>query len=225
MSFSIAIDGPSASGKSVLAMRIARHLNLVHINTGSMYRAVAYLIDQNGLNLTEHLPYILELIDEMDLELKADQKVILDGQDITLDLRSEDISLLASDISMNREIRKKLVEKQQKMAEMMDCIMDGRDIGTVVLPNADVKIFLTASSHVRAVRRYMELKARGVEADFIEIKEDLILRDYQDRNRKESPLRQADDAVAIDTTALSIDEVFEEILSVIDRKKGVMSHD
>lgn len=226
MNFSIAIDGPSASGKSVLAMRIARHLHMIHINTGSMYRAVAYLVAQKKLSINNDLEEILTMIDQMDLQLKADQKVFLDQVDITLALREETISLLASDISKNRLVREKLVEKQQAMAKQMDCVMDGRDIGTVVLPQAQVKIFLTASIHVRAMRRFLELKARGLNPVFEELKQDLMVRDYQDRHRQESPLRPADDAIIIDTSALSLDEVFEEILTIIEKKKkGVVTHD
>ncbi len=226
MNFSIAIDGPSASGKSVLAMRIARHLHMIHINTGSMYRAVAYLVAQKKLSINNDLEEILTMIDQMDLQLKADQKVFLDQVDITLALREETISLLASDISKNRLVREKLVEKQQAMAKQMDCVMDGRDIGTVVLPQAQVKIFLTASTHVRAMRRFLELKARGLNPVFEELKQDLMVRDYQDRHRQESPLRPADDAIIIDTSALSLDEVFEEILTIIEKKKkGVVTHD
>lgn len=226
MSFSIAIDGPSASGKSVLAMRIARHLQMIHINTGSMYRAVAYVVAQKQLSIKSNLDEILTMIDEMDLQLKADQKVFLDQVDITLALREETISLLASDISKNRLVREKLVEKQQAMAQQMDCVMDGRDIGTVVLPQAQVKIFLTASTQVRAMRRFLELKARGLNPQFEELKQDLMVRDYQDRHRQESPLRPAEDAIIIDTSALSLDEVFEEILMIIEeKKKGVVTHD
>ncbi len=226
MNFSIAIDGPSASGKSVLAMRIARHLHMIHINTGSMYRAVAYLVAQKKLSINNDLEEILTMIDQMDLQLKADQKVFLDQVDITLALREETISLLASDISKNRLVREKLVEKQQAMAKQMDCVMDGRDIGTVVLPQAQVKIYLTASTHVRAMRRFLELKARGLNPEFDELKQDLMVRDYQDRHRQESPLRPADDAIIIDTSALSLDEVFEEILTIIEKKKkGVVTHD
>ncbi len=225
MSFSIAIDGPSASGKSVLALRIAKHLNMTHINTGSMYRAVAYLSIQENIKLPEELDTLLNLIDTMDLVLGKNQEVYLDKKDITLLLRDEAISLLASDISKIKEVREKLVAKQQAMAEVMDCVMDGRDIGTVVLPKAQVKIFLTASSQVRAMRRYLELKARGVESDYEEILADLILRDYQDSHRKESPLVQAEDAIRIDTSSLSIDQVFEEILDIVIKKKEAMSHD
>ncbi|HHX07472.1 MAG TPA: (d)CMP kinase [Erysipelothrix sp.] len=226
MSFSIAIDGPSASGKSVLAMRIARHLQMIHINTGSMYRAVAYVVAQKELSIESDLDEILTMIDKMDLQLKADQKVFLNQVDITLALREETISLLASDISKNRWVREKLVEKQQAMAQQMDCVMDGRDIGTVVLPQAQVKIFLTASTQVRAMRRFLELKARGLNPQFEELKQDLMVRDYQDRHRQESPLRPAEDAIIIDTSALSLDEVFDEILMIIEKKKkGVVTHD
>jgi len=141
-------------------------------------------------------------------------------------LREETISLLASDISKNRWVREKLVEKQQAMAQQMDCVMDGRDIGTVVLPQAQVKIFLTASTQVRAMRRFLELKARGLNPQFEELKQDLMVRDYQDRHRQESPLRPAEDAIIIDTSALSLDEVFDEILMIIEKKKkGVVTHD
>lgn len=226
MSFLIAIDGPSASGKSVLAMRIARHLQMIHINTGSMYRAVAYVVAQKELSIESDLDEILTMIDKMDLQLKADQRVFLNQVDITLALREETISLLASDISKNRWVREKLVEKQQAMAQQMDCVMDGRDIGTVVLPQAQVKIFLTASTQVRAMRRFLELKARGLNPQFEELKQDLMVRDYQDRHRQESPLRPAEDAIIIDTSALSLDEVFDEILMIIEKKKkGVVTHD
>lgn len=226
MSFLIAIDGPSASGKSVLAMRIARHLQMIHINTGSMYRAVAYVVAQKELSIESDLDEILTMIDKMDLQLKADQRVFLNQVDITLALREETISLLASDISKNRWVREKLVQKQQAMAQQMDCVMDGRDIGTVVLPQAQVKIFLTASTQVRAMRRFLELKARGLNPQFEELKQDLMVRDYQDRHRQESPLRPAEDAIIIDTSALSLDEVFDEILMIIEKKKkGVVTHD
>ena len=207
----IAVDGPSATGKSTIAEMLAKKYNLIYLNTGNMYRAVALYFERKYGDFNEdivnnEINYVNLSIDFKD----GQQLTLLNGEIVDQYLRSETISMLASKISSSLSVRKKLVELQQEISEKYNIILDGRDIGTVVLPNADVKFFLTADNDTRAKRRWLELISKGVDADFDKIKNDLKKRDYNDSNRANSPLKMADDAILIDTSNLTIEQVVEE---------------
>ncbi len=211
----IAIDGPAGAGKSTIARRLAADLGYIYVDTGAMYRAMAYYFLQRGINPKDEASIGAAAADA-DVSIvyqDGEQHVILNGEDISGIIRQEEVGKMASATSIYPAVRTKLVELQQKLAAEHSVIMDGRDIGTVVLPHADVKIYLTASSAVRAKRRYDELTAKGVSCDLSAIEQDIIDRDYQDMHRTESPLRQAEDAVLVDTSDLDI----EGVLAVMER--------
>lgn len=217
MRYNVAIDGPSGAGKSVIALKVAKRFNLLHIDSGAMYRVIAYKATLNDIAFDDE-EKLVNLIHNTSIRLTSDKRVFMDDQEVTLDIRHEKISLGASSVSKLKEVRRLLVEAQQEMAKQKNCIMEGRDIGTVVLPDAEVKIFLTAQVSIRAKRRYLDLLSKGLPADLEEIKKDLILRDYQDSHRKESPLKKADDAIEVDSSHLSIDEVVDSISHIIETK-------
>ena len=203
----IAVDGPAGAGKSTVSKIVAQKLGYTYIDTGAMYRAVA-------LKSSRSCEDLVDIIDNIEIELDDKAQVFLDGVDVTKEIRTPEISKLASDVSKFGFVRTKLTELQRKMAERGAVIMDGRDIGTQVLPNADLKIFLTASLDERARRRFEELKAKGQVVNFDEIKNEIALRDKQDSERKIAPLKQAEDAILIDSTNLKINEVVEKILKL-----------
>lgn len=203
----IAVDGPAGAGKSTISKIVAAKLGYTYIDTGAMYRAVGLKLARTGAELTK-------IVDGIEIELDDKARVFLDGQEVTAEIRTPEISKLASDVSKFGFVRKKLTELQRKMAQRGSVIMDGRDIGTEVLPNADVKIFLTASLDERARRRFEELKAKGQAADFGAVKTEIALRDKQDTEREIAPLRQADDAVLVDSTNLTIEQVVAQILTI-----------
>ncbi len=214
----IAIDGPAGAGKSTLSKRAAAELGLLYIDTGAMYRAAALFALQKGIDSVGGRDRLIERLDEIDVELQYDGEgthVFLNGLDVTAEIRTEAVSMAASDVAVIPEVRKKLVELQRKMAENASVIMDGRDIGTHVLPNADLKIFLTADAHERAVRRYKENVEKGIECDLSTIEADIIRRDKNDSERSESPLRRADDAVLFDTTSIDFEESLNRLKSMI----------
>lgn len=217
MKYNVAIDGPSGAGKSVIALKIAQRFNLTHIDSGAMYRVIALKASRQDVGFDDE-EKLVDIIHNTTIRFSKDKRVFMDDEDVSLEIRQEKISLGASDVSKLKEVRRLLVLAQQDMAKEKNCIMEGRDIGTVVLPDAEVKIFLTASVDVRSKRRYLDLLAKGINANYDNIKRDLILRDHQDTNRKESPLKKAEDAVELDTTHLSIDEVIEAISEIIDDK-------
>ena len=202
----IAVDGPAGAGKSTVSKICASRLGYTYIDTGAMYRAVALKVLQSGKILDENL------ICGIDIRLDESGKVFLDGGDVTKEIRTPEVSRGASDVAKFGFVRKKLTELQRDMAKRGKVIMDGRDIGTQVLPNADLKIFLTASVDERARRRFEELKAKNFTADFDKIKKDIALRDKQDSEREIAPLAQAADAILLDSTNLSVEEVVAEIL-------------
>ena len=202
----IAVDGPAGAGKSTVSKICASRLGYTYIDTGAMYRAVALKVLQSGKILDENL------ICGIDIRLDESGKVFLDGGDVTKEIRTPEVSRGASDVAKFGFVRKKLTELQRDMAKRGKVIMDGRDIGTQVLPNADLKIFLTASVDERARRRFEELKAKNFPADFDKIKKDIALRDKQDSEREIAPLAQAADAILLDSTNLSVEEVVAEIL-------------
>ena len=203
----IAVDGPAGAGKSTVSKIVAARLGCTYIDTGAMYRAVGLKLSRTGADLAE-------IVDGIEIELDDKAHVFLDGVDVTAEIRTQEIGRLASDVSKFDFVRKKLTELQRKMAERGSVIMDGRDIGTEVLPNADVKIFLTASLDERARRRFDELKAKGQAVDFDAIKAEIAARDKQDSEREIAPLKQADDAALIDSTNLTIEEVVAQILAI-----------
>ncbi|MGN1398748.1 MAG: (d)CMP kinase [Erysipelotrichaceae bacterium] len=217
MQINIAIDGPSASGKSTVAKQLCSILNYVHLDTGAMYRCVALEVKRNNLK-SDDVDKIVELLPSIKIQLTTDGKVFLNDEDVTDTIRANDISLLASDVSTIKEVREHLVSLQQKMAENKGYVMDGRDIGTVVLPDAELKIYLTASVEARAKRRYLENKQRGIESNLQTLKNEIMERDYQDTHRKISPLKQADDAILVDSTEMDKDEVVNYILELVKEK-------
>lgn len=211
MRINIAIDGPSAAGKSTIAKKLAKRLDYVHLDTGAMYRCTGYKAMNAGID-PEDEAGICAMLKETDIVLTPQGSVFLDGKDVSKDIRRDEISLAASRVSALPQVRKDLVSRQQKMAEAGGFIMDGRDIGTVVLPDAQVKIFMTASAEARAKRRYDQNIAQGIPSESLaEITEEIRQRDERDMTRSASPLVQAEDAVLIDTSDMEIDEVCEAI--------------
>lgn len=221
MSFCIAVDGPAGAGKSTIAKMVAQKMNLIYVDTGAMYRAMAYYLLSQNVDL-ENEAQISKVCQDADIRIAYEggtQVVYLNGQNVNPVIRSEAVGEAASKSSANGALRRKLVELQQKMAEDTDLIMDGRDIGTCVLPDASLKIYLTASTHVRAVRRYDELKSKGLPCDLDTIEQDIIARDYRDMHREISPLMQAADAVLVDTSFMTIEEVAAHIVALAESKQ------
>lgn len=216
MSFNIAIDGPAGAGKSTIAKRLAKELGFIYVDTGAMYRAMALYFLRSGI-AKEDEAAISKAAREVDVTIRyenGEQQVLLNGENVNGLIRKEEVGNTASVTSAYGEVRKKLVELQQQLAEQADVIMDGRDIGTVVLPKAQVKIYLTASVETRAKRRYDELTEKGQNCDLKEIEQDIADRDYRDMHREISPLKQAEDAVLVDTSNMGIEEVVETIKSI-----------
>ncbi|MGI6608112.1 MAG: (d)CMP kinase [Erysipelotrichaceae bacterium] len=217
MRINIAIDGPSASGKSTLAREICKRLNYIHLDTGAMYRCAALYAERTHTNINDDIQ-LEEMMETMDVQFTEDGKVLLNGDDVTEDIRTNEISMAASNISTKKIVRERLVEIQQEMAKGKGFVMDGRDIGTVVLPDAEVKIYLTASASARAMRRYLENQKKGIESNLISLRNEIVDRDYQDMHRKYSPLRQAEDAILIDSSDMSVIEVVDEAMRIISEK-------
>lgn len=218
MAYNIAIDGPAGAGKSTIAKKLAADLGYVYVDTGAMYRAMAYYFLQNGIDAKDENA-IADACLNVDVTIQyvnGEQQVILNGENVNGVIRKEEVGNMASATSVYPVVRTKLVELQRQLASKENVIMDGRDIGTVVLPNANVKIYLTASSAVRAKRRFDELTAKGVECDIDAIEKDIIDRDYRDMHRETSPLRQAEDAVLLDSSNLDIDGVVAEMKKIIE---------
>lgn len=219
---SIAIDGPAGAGKSTIAKKAAKELSFTYVDTGAMFRAMAVYMADHGISQDDEKS-ISAACDDISIEIEYEdgaQQIILNGVNVTGRLREERIGNMTSAISVYPAVRTKLLELQRQIAATKSVIMDGRDIGTCVLPNAQVKIYLTASSKTRAQRRYDELTAKGVFCDFDEIEKDIIDRDYRDMHRETSPLKQAEDAVLVDSSEMDIDEVVEAIRSIYEEKKG-----
>ena len=216
MTKNIAIDGPAGAGKSTVARKVAQKLSFIYVDTGAMYRAMAlYLLRQKiAAEDTAGIEDACKAADITIVHQDGEQQVLLDGEDVTAFLRTEEVGNMASVSSANGEVRRKLVALQQKLAGETDVVMDGRDIGTEVLPDAGVKIYLTASVHTRAVRRYQELREKGEKVFLEKIENDIQKRDEQDKNRENSPLRQAEDAVLVDSSEMTVDQVVEKILTI-----------
>lgn len=223
MAFNIAIDGPAGAGKSTIAKALASELGFVYVDTGAMYRAMAYYFLQQGIDKDDEAA-ITAAADGADVTIRYEdgaQQVFLNGENITGSLRTEQVGNMASATSIYPAVRTKLVALQQKLAKTTDVIMDGRDIGTCVLPDAQVKIYLTASVETRAKRRYMELIEKGEPADLEKIAADIKERDHRDMHREMSPLRQAEDAVLVDSSEMSIVEVVSAIRAIAEEKRGL----
>ncbi len=217
----IALDGPAGAGKSSIAKLVAKKLSFVYLDTGAMYRTIALYVLKNQIAPSDEAAVVAKLDDiEITLSHKnGEQQIFLNGENVSKEIRKEEVGKTASVVAKYGKVREKLVSLQQKIASENDVIMDGRDIGTVVLPNAEVKIYLTAGSRVRAERRYKELQEKGETCDLDQIEKDIILRDEQDMNREISPLRQADDAVLVDSSDMSIEEVVNCLINIVEKAK------
>lgn len=217
MSFNVAIDGPAGAGKSTIAKQVAKQLNFIYVDTGAMYRAMGLFMLRKGIS-SENQEALEAACQEVDITIEyqsGEQQVILNGENVNGLIRTEEAGAMASAVAKNGEIRKKLVALQQKLAASANVIMDGRDIGTCVLPEADVKIYLTASAQERARRRHKELVEKGEVCDLKKIEADIMVRDEQDMSREISPLKKAEDAVLLDGSHMSIQEVSDEIIRLI----------
>lgn len=222
MSYSIAIDGPAGAGKSTIAKLIAKRKGYIYVDTGAMYRAIALYFIEQGIEAGEQNK-MSEAVANANVTISyenEEQIVWLNGRNVNGLIRTEEVGKMASLSSTNKEVRKKLVELQQALAKKENVVMDGRDIGTCVLPDANVKVYLTADSYIRALRRYEELKEKGQECDLEVIEKDIIARDYQDMHRELSPLKQAEDAVLLDSSDMSIEQVADAIIQLCDKGVG-----
>jgi len=219
--YAIAIDGPAGAGKSTVAKRLAKELGYYYVDTGAIYRTVAYFMDLLGIS-PKDADGVERYIDELTIEIRYDaegkQHMLMNGMDVTDEIRTQDISQKASLVSAHAVVREVLLDMQRDVAKAHNVIMDGRDIGTVVLPKADVKIFLTASAEVRAKRRYEELIAKGQKANLPQVLKEIELRDYQDTHREIAPLKMARDSVKLDTSDLDIDGVIAAMRKIIEEK-------
>ena len=213
MAFSIAIDGPAGAGKSTIAKELAKRLSFVYVDTGAMYLAIGLYLLRNQISPKDESS-VEKACKEIQISISYE-----DGENVSEEIRKEEVGNMASAGAKNRKVREKLVELQRELASKADVVMDGRDIGTCVLPNANVKIYLTASVHTRAVRRYQEYLAKGEKITLEEVEKDIENRDYQDMNRAISPLKQAEDAVFLDSSDMGIEEVLETMISVYEKSK------
>ena len=219
--FNIAVDGPGGAGKSTICKAVSKELGFIYVDTGALYRAVGLNALRNGID-TRNIDGITKMLETTDVNfayVDGEQRVFLNGEDVSTDIRLPEASMAASNVSAIPVVRAFLLELQQKIARENDCLMDGRDIGTVILPNAQLKIFLTASAEVRAKRRFDELSAKGQKVNYDDILADLNERDYQDSHREIAPLKQADDAVLVDTSDMTFDEVKATIIKLYEEKK------
>lgn len=218
---SIAIDGPAGAGKSTMARRLARELGFLYVDTGAIYRTVALAVLRTGADPAD-AAQVSELLGKLDIRMDygpdGEQRMFLDGEDVSQAIREHRVSGFTSKVSAIPAVRDFLLDVQRRQAREHDVVMDGRDIGTVVLPQADVKIFLTAAAEARAKRRLLELQQRGQQADFDTILHDIILRDEQDEHRPIAPLRRAEDAVLLDTTQLNLEQSLQQLLHLVKEK-------
>ncbi len=221
MSIAIAIDGPAGAGKSTIAKMAAKELSFIYVDTGALYRAIGLYVFRNGVDSKDTVK-IIEMLEDIKVELafndKKEQIVLLNGEDVSSFIRTPEISMYASDVSAIPEVRAFLLDLQRNMAKTNNIIMDGRDIGTVVLPDAKVKIFLTASAEVRAKRRYDELIEKGMGVKYEDVLSDVITRDYNDSHRETAPLKPADDSVIVDTSELNLEQSVEKLISIMKER-------
>lgn len=218
----IAIDGPAGAGKSTIARAVAKKLEFIYVDTGALYRAVGLKFSREGVDTTLNCN-VEEILSKTNIDIAFvgdEQRVFLDGDDVSDKIRTPEASMMASAVSAVPVVRAFLLELQRKMARENNVIMDGRDIGTVILPNAQVKIFLTASAEERARRRFIELTEKGTKTTFDEVLSDMKIRDYNDSHREIAPLKPADDSTIVDTTGLTLEESKQAILDVVNKKIG-----
>ncbi|MGN0321748.1 MAG: (d)CMP kinase [Oliverpabstia sp.] len=223
MSYTIAIDGPAGAGKSTIAKKVAKELSFIYVDTGAMYRAMGLYFLRKGI-APENAAAIEEACDEIQVSIRyenGEQQVLLNGENVSAEIRKEEVGNMASKTSVNGKVREKLVALQRELAKKENVVMDGRDIGTQVLPNATAKIYLTASAAERARRRYLELQQKGTPGVLEEIEADIIERDHRDMTREISPLRQAEDAVLVDASHMTIDEVAAAVISEFEKKRMI----
>ncbi|MBE6919569.1 MAG: (d)CMP kinase [Ruminococcaceae bacterium] len=222
--YSVAVDGPSGAGKSTLAKAAASKLGIVYVDTGAIYRSIGYYVYTKGID-PKDAQAVIAILPELDIQMRYGedgvQRMILNGEDVSTQIRLPEMSMYASAVSAIPEVRTFLLEMQRQIARRTSVIMDGRDIGTVVLPNAEVKIFLTASAEIRAQRRMKELEQRGTPQPFAEVLQQIVERDWADSHREAAPLRQAEDAVLLDTGALDFEESLNALIAIIREKVGV----
>lgn len=217
MAFNIAIDGPAGAGKSTIAKKVAKKLSYIYVDTGAMFRAMALYCIRNGVNKEDEAA-VSAACEQIEVSISyenGEQQVLLNGENVNGFIRTEEVGNTASSISVYGKVREKLLELQRRLAASQNVIMDGRDIGTCVLPNAQVKIYLTASVETRGKRRFLELQEKGQECNLEEICEDIRDRDYRDMHREIAPLKQAEDAVLVDSSHMTIEEVVETILELV----------
>ena len=221
--YSVAVDGPSGAGKSTLAKAAAAKLGIVYVDTGAIYRSIGYYVYCKGID-PKDAPAVIAILPELDIQMRYGedgvQRMILNGEDVSTQIRLPEMSMYASAVSAIPEVRTFLLEMQRQIARTTSVIMDGRDIGTVVLPNAEVKIFLTAAAEVRAQRRMKELEQRGTPQPFEEVLQQIVERDWADSHREAAPLKQAEDAVLLDTGMLNFEESLAALLNIIREKVG-----
>ena len=221
MSFQIAIDGPSATGKSTLAKALAKELSFIYIDTGAMYRAVGLYNIRKNIDLDNEAD-VVNTLKDISIDIKyidKEQRIFLNGEDVSNQIREEKVGTAASIVSTYKKVREVLVDLQRSLANVQNVIMDGRDIGTVVLPNASLKIFLTASSEERTKRRYLELKEKGKDVSIEDVAKELKERDERDTKRANSPLTKAEDAILVDTTNMNIEQTIEYIKKLYEKRK------
>lgn len=220
---SVAIDGPAGAGKSTLSRKTAKELGFIYVDTGALYRTVGLKFSQKGADTSLNCDIDAILADTtVDIRfVEGEQRVFLDGKDVSDEIRTPTASMMASAVSAKPPVRAFLLDMQRKLAKENNVVMDGRDIGTVVLPNATVKIYLTASAEARAERRYKELIEKGTNVTFKEVYDDMVQRDYNDMNREIAPLKQADDAVLADTTECSLEESLELLLKIVKENSNI----
>jgi cytidylate kinase len=221
---SIALDGPSGAGKSTLAKRVAKHFGFIYVDTGALYRAIGLFVFRNGINPKDEKG-VLGLLSQIRLDMKYDssglQRILLNDEDVSDDIRLPEISTYASDVSAMPAVREFLLNMQRDMSKSHNVIMDGRDIGTVVLPGADLKIFITADDRARALRRFKELQAKGIDVTLEDVARDMAQRDKNDSERETAPLKAADDAITVDTTELDFEQSFQALVNLISEKLGL----
>ena len=221
MNIAIAIDGPAGAGKSTIAKLAAKELSFIYVDTGALYRAIGLCAYRNGIG-SKDAPAILKMLEDIKVELafndKKEQIVLLNGEDVSSLIRTPEISMYASDVSAIPQVRAFLLDLQRNMAKTNNIIMDGRDIGTVVLPDAKVKIFLTASAEVRAKRRYNELVEKDIDVKYEDVLSDVITRDYNDSHRETAPLKPAEDSVIVDTSDLDLMQSVEKLISIMKER-------
>ena len=223
MSYTIAIDGPAGAGKSTIAKKVAKELSFIYVDTGAMYRAMGLYFLRKGI-APEDAAAIEAACDEIQVSIRyenGEQQVLLNGENVSAEIRKEEVGNMASKTSVNGKVREKLVALQRELAKKENVVMDGRDIGTQVLPNATAKIYLTASAAERARRRFLELQQKGTPGVLEEIEADIIERDHRDMTREISPLRQAEDAVLVDASDMTIDEVAAAVISEFEKKRMI----